>query len=103
MALSKCWTQPGDVAAAGWITDGAMPRGIDAWPWRMPSKIQRIPNEILSNLLAGASGALAVRSLAWPWRTMAARRNCADLVTLQAAATNNTISATTRPWRSSSL
>ena len=38
------------------ITWVVMPRGIDAWPWRMPSKIQISPKAIRRSRRAAGSG-----------------------------------------------
>ena len=55
MALSRCCTQVGDAAAAGLMTCGAIPSGIEDCPWRTPSKIQMSPKETRSKRRATGS------------------------------------------------
>ena len=75
--FTRCCTHDGEDDAVGWITCVVMPRGIDACPWRMPSKIQTTPKQMRSNRHAGASGDVAMASVDEPSPEASARRSCA--------------------------
>jgi hypothetical protein len=81
----------------------AIPSGIEACPWRIPSNIQISPNETLNSLRATGSGWAKASVVGAPSALGAARRNWADRKTLQEAPTNSRITAATNPWRRSSL
>ena len=44
--FTRCTTQEGEPDAAGCMTPEAIPRGMETWAWRIPSKIQMHPKLI---------------------------------------------------------
>ena len=76
-----------------------MPSGIEACPWRIPSKTQMRPKPTRSRRRAGGSG-LAEGSGAVGAPVPAARacRSCAARWMFHATATRAMSKSTTRPW-----
>ena len=54
--FTTCCTQPGELAAAGWMTWPGRPAAIAGCACRSPSKIQRMPKPMRSSRRPGGSG-----------------------------------------------
>ena len=90
--FTRCWTQPGELAAAGLMTCPGSPPAMAGWACSRPSKIQRTPKPIRSTWRHNGSAWTAPRPGA---RVPGGRAH--SLVTAQASASTPKTASTRIP------
>ena len=62
--MTRCWTQAGELAAAGWMTWDGRPAAIPGWACSSPSSSHSRPKPIRSTRCA--AGSAGRRAVPWP-------------------------------------
>ena len=96
--FTRCWTQPGEAAAAGWMTCEGSPTAMDGWACSRPSKIQMMPKPIRSSWRQPGSAMASPR----PAAPLAGGR-IHSLIAAQATARITKTQPAMIPWCSSAL